>query len=116
MKKGLWLLILATMTIPVFAYTYDTNIPVPGKTLADGKLQTEMLFPVYAYGLRVAASDCQEFAITNTEISKEKENGAWEEIWTVKACTRTARIPIKFTTTEQGTEFAIDPMGVKVAK
>ena len=116
MKKGLLLLLLAAIAAPVFAYTYDTKVPVPGKTLADGKLQTEMLFPVYAYGLRIAAPDCQEFAITNTEITKQKNNGAWEEVWTLKACTRTARIPIKFTTTEQGTDFAIDPMGVKVAK
>lgn len=117
MKKGL-LLLLAAMTVSgvVFAYNYDTKVPVPGKTLADGKLQSEMLFPVYAYGLRIAASDCQDFAITNTEITKQKNNGAWEEIWTLKACKRTARIPIKFTTTEEGTDFAIDPMGVKVAK
>ena len=116
MKKGLLLLLAAAFVLPAFAYNYDTKVPVPGKTLADGKLQSEMLFPVYAYGLRVAAPDCKDFAITNTEVTKPRDGGAWEEIWTVKACTRTARIPIKFTTTEQGTDFAIDPMGVKVAK
>lgn len=117
MKKGLLMLIAAAaITTVAYAYTYNTQVPVPGKTLADGKLQSEMLFPVYAYGLRIAAPDCKDFSITNTEISKAKLNGAWEEIWTVKACTRTARIPVKFTTTESGTDFAIDPMGVKVAK
>lgn len=117
MKKGLLMLIaVAALTTTVFAYSYDTKIPVPGKTLADGRLQSEMLFPIYAYGLRVASPECQEFAITDTNISKAKENGNWEEIWTVKACERTARIPVKFTTTENGTDFAIDPMGVKVAK
>ncbi len=116
MKKGLLMLFAAAITTSVLAYSYDTKVPVPGKTLADGKLQSEMLFPVYAYGLRIAAPDCQEYAITDTVVSKAKENGNWEEIWTVKACTRTARIPIKFTITESGTDFAIDPMGVKVAK
>ena len=111
MKKGLLMLIAAAaFTTAAFAYDYDTKVPVPGKTLADGKLQADMLFPVYAYGLRIAAPDCQTFSITDTN------NGSWEEIWTVKDCTRTARIPIKFSTTEQGTDFAIDPMGVKVAK
>ena len=116
MKKGLLVLVATALTTAAFAYSYDTKVPVPGKTLADGRLQSEMLFPVYAYGLRIAAQDCHEFAITNTEVSKQKENGNWEEIWTVKACTRTARIPIRFSTTENGTDFAIDPMGVKVAK
>lgn len=117
MKKGLLMLIAAAaITTVAYAYTYNTQVPVPGKTLADGKLQSEMLFPVYAYGLRIAAPDCKDFSITDTVVSKAKENGAWEEIWTVKACTRTARIPVKFTTTESGTDFAIDPMGVKVAK
>lgn len=116
MKKGLLIMFLSALVIPAFAYNYDTKVPVPGKTLADGKLQSEMLFPVYAYGLRIAEYGCQDYSITNTEITKQKNNGAWEEIWTLKACKRTARIPIKFTTTEEGTDFAIDPMGVKVAK
>ena len=97
MKKGLLMLIAAAaFTTAAFAYDYDTKVPVPGKTLADGKLQADMLFPVYAYGLRIAAPDCQTFSITDTNITKPKNNGSWEEIWTVKACTRTARIPIKF--------------------
>lgn len=117
MKKGLLMLFAAAaITTVAYAYTYNTNVPVPGKTLADGKLQSTMLFPVYAYGLRIATPDCKDFSITNTEVIKPKENGAWTEVWTVKACSRTARIPINFTTTVEGTDFAIDPMGVKVAK
>lgn len=117
MKKILMMsIMIATITTAALAYSYDTKVPVPGKTLADGRLQSEMLFPIYAYGLRVASPECKDFAITDTEITKQKENGNWEEVWTVKACERTARIPVKFTTTESGTDFAIDPMGVKVAK
>ena len=73
-------------------------------------------YKLICYFLFIAAPDCQTFSITDTNITKPKNNGSWDEIWTVKACTRTARIPIKFSTTEQGTDFAIDPMGVKVAK
>ena len=117
MKKILLgLLALMTVTTMAYAYNYDKTIPVKGKTLTDGKLQADMLFPVYAYGLRIAAPDCKDFSITDTKVSKQKTDGVWEESWTVKACTRTANIPIKFTTTENGTDYAIDPMGVKVAK
>ena len=42
MKKGLLLLLAAAFVLPAFAYNYDTKVPVPGKTLADGKLQSEM--------------------------------------------------------------------------
>ena len=117
MKKSLCILVamLAVIT-SAFAYNYDRTIPLPGATLTDGKLQSEMLFPVYAYGLRIAAQDCKDYKITNTEVTKPKNSGVWEEVWTVTACTRTARIPIKFNTTENGTDFAIDPMGVKVKK
>ena len=117
MKKVL-LSLLAVMTVTTFAYAYnyDKTIPVKGGTLADGKLQADMLFPVYAYGLRIAAPDCKDFSISDTKVTKQKKDGAWEEMWTVNACSRTDNIPIKFTTTENGTEYAIDPMGVKVAK
>ena len=117
MKKGLLLTLVALMATTVaFAYSYDTKVPVPGKTLTDGRLQSEMLFPVYAYGLRIATADCQEYSISNTEVVKPKNNGNWEEVWTVKACTRTARIPINFTQGAEKTDYAIDYMNVKVAK
>ena len=59
---------------------------------------------------------CEDFAIVNTEISKPKNNNTWSEIWTVKACTRTAKIPINFTQGAEKTDYAIDYMNVKVAK
>ena len=61
MKKVLLsLLAVMTVTTLAYAYNYDKTIPVKGGTLADGKLQADMLFPVYAYGLRIAAPDCKE--------------------------------------------------------
>ena len=99
-----------------FAYSFDKTIPVKGKSIADSKLQSEMIMPIYYYSLRVADLGCEDFAITNTEISKAKANNKWSEIWTVKACSRTARIPINFTQGADKTDYAIDYMNVKVAK
>lgn len=99
-----------------FAYNFDKTLPLPGKSIADSKLQSEAMMPVYYYSLRVADQGCQDFAITNTEISKAKANNTWNEIWTVKACSRTARIPMIFNQKADGTDFTIDYMNVKVAK
>ena len=116
--KKIFVLTMITLLSVLTAKAYDFNneIPVKGKTLADTQLQTNMLFSVYSYGLRIAAPDCQNFSITDTKVSKNKVNGNWEEIWTLKACTRTAQIPIRFTTADDGIHYAIEPMGVKVAK
>lgn len=118
MKKKLMLLLmsLGIVSTAVFAYSFDTNLPLAGKSIAGTKVQSETLFPVYSFALRVAAPDCQTLSITNTEVSKAKNNGKWEEVWTVKACTRTARIPIAFTEADGTTNYAIDFMNVKVAK
>ena len=104
------------LTGAAFAYNFDTTIPVKGKTITDSKLQAEAIMPIYYYSLRIADLGCQDFAIVNTEVSKAKNNNAWSEVWTVKACSRTARIPINFTQGAEKTEYAIDYMNVKVAK
>ncbi len=116
--KKLQLLILSLLMVSTaaFAYSFDKTIPVKGKSIADSKLQSEMIMPIYYYSLRVADLGCEDFAITNTEISKAKANNKWSEIWTVKACSRTARIPINFTQGADKTDYAIDYMNVKVAK
>lgn len=109
-------LLLAVSTTAVFAYNFDKTLPLPGKTITDSKLQSEAMMPVYYYSLRVAEQGCQDFKIANTEVSKAKENNTWNEIWTVKACKTTARIPIIFNQTAEGTDYTIDYMNVKVAK
>ena len=116
LKIRVLLLSLMLMSTSVFAYNFDKTIPVAGQSITDSKLQSEIMMPIYYFGLRVCTPGCQDFAITNTEVSKAKENGNWEEIWTVKACERTARIPLVFTQTAEGTDYAIDYMNVKVAK
>ncbi len=118
MKKNLVLLLLSLgiMSTAVWAYSYDTNLPLPGKSIASTDVQSETMFPVYSFAMRVAEADCQNLSIINTEVSKPKADGKWQEVWTVKACTRTARIPVMFTEADGVTNYAIDFMNVKVAK
>lgn len=110
------ILSLMLITTSAFAYNFDKTIPLPGKSIADSKLQAEVMMPIYYFSLRVCEPGCQNFVISDTEVSKNKENNSWEEIWTVKACSRTARIPISFKQTPEGADYAIDYMNVKVAK
>ncbi len=115
MKKGICLaLMLMSMATAAFAYSYDTNLPLPGKSIADTKLQQDSLFTVYMFGHRIAAPDCQHFSITDTQVSKAKVDNKWQEVWTVQACSKSANIPINFELKETGATYAIDPMGVRV--
>ena len=115
LKKSLYsLVVLIGITTAVFAYSYDTNLPLPGKSIADVKLQENTLFTAYMFAHRVADADCQTFAITDTTVSNEKVDNKWQEIWTIKACSKTAIVPINFEIKESGSIYAIDPMGVRV--
>ena len=115
MKKVIFSLVaLFGLSLAVNAYTYDTNLPLPGTTIADEKLQQDSLFTVYMFAHRVAAPDCKDFSIIDTKVATEKVDNKWQEIWTIKACSKTADIPINFILGEQGATYAIDPMGVRV--
>ena len=115
MKRGICLaLLLAGVASAAFAYTYETNVPLPGKSIAGEELQKETLFTAYAFAHRIAAPDCTTFAITDTAVSKEKVDNKWQEIWTIKACNRTATVPMNFEITEKSRIYGIDPMGVRV--
>ena len=115
MKKILCsMLALVGLTATVYAYNYDTNLPLPGKSIADQKLQENTLFTAYMFAHRVAPANCKDFAIIDTNVSEEKVDNKWQEIWTIKACSKTAYVPIDFTLKETGAVYAIDPMGVKV--
>lgn len=115
MKKGICLaLLLAGFATTALAYNYDTNLPLPGKSIADTKLQQDSLFTVYMFGHRIATPDCQNFSITDTKVSKPKVDNKWQEVWTVQACSKSANIPINFELKPEGATYAIDPMGVRV--
>ena len=115
MKKILFsMLAIVGLTAAVYAYNYDTNLPLPGKSIADTKLQENTLFTAYMFAHRVAAPDCKDFAIVDTAVATEKVDNKWQEIWTIKACSRTATVPINFEIKDNGGTYAIDPMGVRV--
>jgi len=114
MKKGICLAILLASAISTaFAYTYETMVPLPGKSIAGDRLQQETLFTAYSFAHRIAAPDCTSFAIVDTNVSKPKAGDSWQEVWTIKACSRTANVPINFTLGAEGATYAIDPMGVR---
>ena len=108
------LMAVICVTAVAYAYSYDTNLPLPGKSIADTKLQENTLFTAYMFAHRVAAPDCKDFAIVDTAVSQEKVDNKWQEIWTIRACSRTATVPITFELKESGGTYAIDPMGVRV--
>ena len=113
-KIKVLLLTLVVMASSVCAYNFIGNVPLPGKTIASEQLQKETMFSVFSFGLRIATKDCFDVAITDTQISKPKEGNKWQEIWTVKACQRTGKLPIDFVQYDDGTgNFAIDYMNVK---
>lgn len=115
MKKLIFsIMVLLGLSTAVFAYNYDTNLPLPGKSIADTKLQENTLFTAYMFAHRVALPDCKDFAIIDTAVSQEKVDNKWQEIWTIQACSRTATVPINFEEKESGGVYAIDPMGVRV--
>ena len=117
MKKGIYLALLLVGTIlSAFAYSYETTVPLPGKSIAGEKIQKESLFTAYAFAHRFAAPDCTSFAIVDTNVSKEKVDNKWQEVWTIQACSRTAYVPINFEIKPDEDVYAIDPMGVRVSE
>ena len=108
------LLVTIGATAVVCAYNYDTNLPLPGKSIADTNLQQNTLFTAYMFAHRVASPDCQSFAIVDTAVTQKKTDNKWQEVWTIKACDKTALVPINFELKEGGGTYAIDPMGVRV--
>ena len=118
MKKVICLVLLMLGFVSaVFAYTYDTKVPLPGKSIAGEKVQQETLFSAYSFAHRIATPDCTSFAIVDTQVSKPKNGDAWQEVWSIKACQKTALVPIDFSLNQDGTvKYAINPMNVRYAK
>ena len=115
MKKGICLAILTLSVISAaWAYSYDTNLPLPGKSIAGEELQRETLFTAYAFAHRIATQNCTSFSIVDTKVSEKKVDNKWQEVWTIKACERTATVPINFEVTPTNKIYGIDPMGVRV--
>ena len=116
MKKGLILALLLAGITAAYAYSYDTTLPLAGNSAADVELQKKTLFTAYSFAHRVASPDCKAFSIVDTNVVSPKENDKWGEVWSIKACSKTAEVPISFTVKDGNTFYAIDPMGVRVTE
>lgn len=114
MKKRICLsLLLAGLVSTAFAYTYDTKLPLPGKSIAGEEVQKATLFSAYAFAHRIATQDCTNFSIIDTKVTQPKANDKWQETWVIKACERTANVPINFEIKNGKIIYGIDMMGVR---
>ena len=104
-----------------FAKSYNTNVPLPGESVANQKLQYDTLMSVYmAVGTQVA--NCENMKVVNTKVTKQPYNlkyrgqqvvgGLWEELWSVNACSKIYDVPIKFILDETGASYVISPQNV----
>ena len=92
------------------------NVPLPGESMADQKLQYDTLSNVYIVaGAKV--QNCGNMSVIDTKVTKSlsgvKYNGSkpiagnWEEVWTVNACSQKLDIPISFSLDETGASFSV---------
>lgn len=99
------------------------NLPLPGGTLGNEKLQYDTLMPVYTMA-QIKVQDCGKFYVSNTKVTKQPydlktENGAyvdgkWEELWTVSACGKKVYVPVRFILDRTGATWAIGEKNVTV--
>lgn len=127
MKKFLLVLLLIMLFCgQVFAKPkLGTKLPLPGKSLANVKLQGDTLLAAY-----VAAGSknrgCENMNIVNTHVlippkDLKKENGKyvsgyWVEGWDINCCGQMTYVPIQFILDKTGATYSIKPDLVRVAK
>lgn len=103
----------------------DKTLPLKGNSMANIKLQSDTLVPVYSIaGVRV--KNCDYLSIADTKVTKQPYNlksqdgkyieGQWEELWVVNACGKKVNVPITFILDSVGTTFSINLLKVKVIK
>lgn len=124
MKKICIILISLFMALEAHAgYHLSAKVPLPGKSIADARLQLDSLKAVYAVS-SLMNRGCKKMSVVNTEILESPrdigfKNGAltqgnWSELWTVNCCKKEVYVPIKFILQERGCTYAINPQEVKM--
>lgn len=79
------------------AVTIET--PVPGDSVASVQLQVDTLPAVKSSATLTAPKDCQDILVVDSVIVKEPEldgKTAWQERWTVSACSKISDYDINF--------------------
>lgn len=99
-----------------FADNINTKVPLPGKTIANAKLQYDTLIPVYAV-CGSLVKNCRNLSVINTEVvqapadlvikSGRPVSGNWKEKWTVNACGVVVQVPITFLIDATGVTYVI---------
>ena len=98
--------------------SFNINVPLPGKSIANPKLQYDSLMGVYA-AVGAIDQNCDNFSVIDTAVIVSPQNlvskndnyvaGDWKELWTVNYCGKNAQVPIKFILDEQGATYLLNP-------
>lgn len=116
-KLTLLLITLTILSSNAFAQNYDFNFPLIGESIANDKLQYDVVKKIYRDTAKIYPA-CTSFKVKNTQIvhypyDVEKKKGKyvsgyWKELWSIKACDKTIQIPITFYINKKKTTFIYD--------
>ncbi len=118
MKKFLYIILLLFVTSGAsFARGYDMNFPLPGESIANDRLQFEVVQDLYKEAAKKYPA-CLNFNVSNTQIVhyphdvvKKKGkfvSGYWKEIWSVKACDNVYQVPLTFYIKKKTVKYAVE--------
>ena len=123
MKKLIITTIFLTFSLINSCLAQDFNkvFPLPGKSIANNKLQYDTLRAVYM-AVGTQTSGCGNMKVTDTKVIKPPYNlkyvgekaveGFWEELWTVNACSEIYNVPVKFILDETGASYVLSPKNI----
>jgi len=126
MKKIVIVLFVMLFCTQVFAKPkLGTKLPLPGKSLANVKLQADTLLAAYTTA-STKNKGCEDMNIVNThvlvppkDLKMEKGkyvSGYWVESWDINCCGNMTYVPIRFTLDKTGASYSINQNLIKVAK
>jgi len=126
MKKFLVILLFIICCSQVFAEPrYGKTLPLPGKSLANVKLQGDTLMAVYSVA-SMKNNGCKEMNVVNTEVllppqDLKMENGSyvsgyWIERWDIGSCGKVIYIPVTFILDKTGATYSINPNSAEFAR
>ena len=102
-----------------------TKLPLPGKSLANIKLQADTLLAAYT-SAATKNKGCEDMNIVNTHVLMPPKDikmqngkyvsGYWVEGWDINCCGTMTYVPIKFILDETGANYSINQSLVKIAK
>ena len=118
MKNIVSILIIMFITAGIsYARGYDFNFPLPGESIANDRLQYQVVTDIYQNAARKYPA-CLNYNVINTQmvhypydVKKKKGKyvaGYWKEIWSVKACDSVIQVPLTFYIKKNKTIYSYD--------